>query len=311
MGVLVDQTSENCFFTNGNYKNNNAGPLTGEIRDFGKQTIFSNLANSSNERFIYGDSLPTKHQYFSSNMQFWVGGASPTLPCGFANNASATIAQETTIKKSFDYSCKITSASGARGIRTRIGPVNYLQGKRILVQAWVYSETTPGLAAISMLVDNASVFSQTTGQNDVWEKVLVSFDVPTTASTSIDILFVALDAGTIYVDSIAIWVEGDYAQATEFTLDGTATPAISFPPNGVGGYPVPTLRTSGTPTITNFIDPHVGVPFTLLFDGATVIQDNAVIQLDGGADFTGSTNDTLTLVYGTDGIFREVSRSVN
>ena len=72
-----------------------------------------------------------------------------------------------------------------------------------------------------------------------------------------------------------------------------------------------TLRTSGTPTITDFTNPHVGVPFTLLFDGATVVQDNAIIQLSGGANFTGTTNDTLTLVYGTDGIFREISRSVN
>lgn len=311
MGVLLDPASENCFFRNGNYKNNNAGPLDGEIKDFGQQTVFANLSNASNERFRYGDSLPTKHQYFSSNMQFWVGGASPTLPCGFANQGSALIAQETTIKKSFEYSCEITSASGARGIRTRIDPVNYLQGKRILVQAWVYNETTPSLAAISMLVDNSSVFTQASNNDNVWEKILVSFDVPTTASASIDILFVAQDAGTVYFDSIAIWVEGDYQQATEVTLDGTATPAISFPTAGVGGYPVPTLRTSGTPTITNFIDPHVGVPFTLLFDGATVIQDNAIIQLDGGANFTGSTNDTLTLVYGTDGIFREVSRSVN
>jgi hypothetical protein len=311
MGIYLDPTSENCFFTNVFYKNNNAGPLSGEIRDFGKQTVFRNLLNAANARFGYGDSLPTKHQYFSTNMQTWVGGASPTLPCGFANRGSATIAQETTIKKSFDYSCKITSASGTRGIQTRIGPINYLQGKRILVQAWVYNETIPSLAGIYMLVDGASIFAQTSAQDGMWENVLVSFDVPTTASTAIDILFVAQDAGTVYFDSIAIWVEGDYAQATEFTLDGTATPAISFPPNGVGGYPVPTLRTSGTPTITNFIDPHVGVPFTLLFDGATVIQDNAVIQLDGGANFTGSTNDTLTLVYGTDGIFREVSRSVN
>jgi hypothetical protein len=186
-----------------------------------------------------------------------------------------------------------------------------LQGKRILVQAWVYNETTPSLAGITMLVDNSSSFTLSSGNDGIWEKMLVSFDVPATATTSIDLFFVALDAGTIYVDSIAIWVEGDYAQSTEATLDGTATPAISYPTAGVGGYPLPTLRTSGTPTITNFVDPHVGVPFTLLFDGATVIQDNAVIQLDGGANFTGSTNDTLTLVYGTDGIFREVSRSVN
>lgn len=311
MGIYLDPTSENCFFRNGTYRNNTVGPLGGEIKDFGKQTIFTNLLNSSNERFRYGDSLPTKHQYFSTNMQFWVGGASPTVPCGFINRAVATIAQETTIKKSFDYSCKITSASGARGIQTRIGPINYLQGKRILVQAWVYNQTTPGIAGISLLVDGVSVFTQSSGSDGVWEKILVSFDVPTSAASSIDILFVALDTGTVYFDSIAIWVEGDYQQVTEMTLDGTAVPTISYPPQNAGGYPVPTLRTSGTPTITNFFDPHVGVPFTLLFDDATVIQDNSVIQLAGGANFTGTTNDTLTLVYGTDGIFREVSRSVN
>jgi len=311
MGILVDATSENCFFYDGDYDNNNNGPLDGEIRDYGKQTVFRNLINADNERYRYGDSLPTKHQYFSTNMQFWVGGPSPTVPCGFYNYAVATVAQETTIKKSFDYSCKITSASGMRGIRIRIGPINYLKGKRILVQAWVYNQTTPSLAAISMLVDNTSLFSESSGNNDLWEKLLVSFDVPASAASSIDLVFSASDTGTVYFDSIAIWVEGDYQQVTEVTLDGTATPAISYPAVGVGGYPVSTLRTSGTPTITNFLDPHVGVPFTLLFDDATVVQDNAAIQLNGGANFTGTANDTLTLVYGTDGIFREVSRSVN
>lgn len=310
MGLLVDANSENCFFYDGNYHNNSAGPLGGEIRDFGKETVFRNLINASNERFRYGDSLPTKHEYFSSNMQFWVGGASPTVPCGFANYAIATIVQETTIKKSFDYSCKITSAGGSRGIRTRVGPGNYLQGKRILVQAWVYNETASNLAGISMLVDSSGVFGLSSSSIGIWEKMLVSFDVATSAS-NIDLLFTALDTGTVYFDSIAIWVEGDYQQVTELTLDGTATPSISFPTVGAGGYPVPTLRTSGTPTITNFIDPHVGAPFTLLFDAATVVQDNATIQLSGGANFIGTANDTLTLVYGTDGIFREISRSVN
>jgi hypothetical protein len=310
MGLSIDATSQNCFFINGDYRNNNVGPLGGEIKDLGKQTVFRNLLNANNERFRYGDSLPTKHEYFSTNMQTWVGGGSPTVPCGFINYGTATIARESTIKKSFDYSCKITSASGARGIRTRIGPANYLSGKRILVQAWVYNETSNGIGAVGMLIDGSSVYSQTTSNNAVWEKILVSFDVAANP-TSVDLLFVASDTGTTYFDSIAIWVEGDYAQVTEMTLDGTATPSISYPNAGVGGYSVPTLRTSGTPTITNFLDPHVGVPFTILFDDATVIQDNATIQLSGGTDFTGSTNDTLTLVYGTDGIFREVARSTN
>lgn len=311
MGLLVDATSENCFFYDGDYDNNSVGPLSGDIKDYGQQTVFRNLSNANSERYRYGDSLPTKHQYFSTNMQTWVGGGSPTVPCGFANYAAATIARESTIKKSFDYSCKITSASGNRGIRTRIGPLNYLKGKRILVETWVYNDTVTGLGAVSMFVDGSSSFSQASSNNNIWEKILVTFDVPDTAATAIDLIFSAQDTGTVYFDSIAIWVEGDYAQATEATLDGTATPAISYPPVGVGGYPLPTVRTSGTPTITNFIDAHVGVPFTILFDGATVIQDNAVIKLNGAANFTGSTNDTLTLVYGTDGIFREVARSVN
>lgn len=311
MGISIDATSSNCFFYDGDYRNNTAGPLGGEIKDFGIQTVFRNLKNASNERYAYGDSLPTKHQYFSSNMQFWVGGGSPTVPCGFINYNSATIARESTIKKSFDYSCKITSASGIKGLRLRVGPVNYLKGKRILVQAWVYNETANGLAALGMLVDNSAAFYQPSQNNLVWEKMLVSFDVPNSAAASVDLLFLTQDTGTVYFDSVAIWVEGDYQQVTEMTLDGTATPSISYPAAGIGGYPVSTVRTSGTPTITNFLDPHVGVPFTILFDGATVIQDNATIQLSGGTNFTGSSEDTLTLVYGTDGVFREISRSVN
>lgn len=308
-GISIDSTSINCFFNDMNYENNNTGPLGGKINDSGVETIFRNLQNASTARYAYGDNLPTKHQYVSNNMQFWVGGASPTVPCGFVKYSTPTVAQETTIKKSFDYSCKITSAGGLQGIRTRIGPVNYLQGKRILVQAWVYNSSN-GLGAVAMEVDGA-LYIQASTNNNVWEKMLVTFDVPTSAATSVDLLFLAQDTGTVYFDAIAIWVEGDYQQVTEATLDGTATPSVSYPTAGVGGYPVSTLRTSGTPTITNFVDPHVGVPFTLLFDGATVVQDNAVIQLSGGANFTGTTNDTLTLVYGTDGIFREISRSVN
>jgi len=308
-GIAVDATSTNCFFYNLSYRNNNTGPLGGNINDFGTETIFKNLINGANERYAYGDNLPTKHQYVSNNMQFWVGGASPTVPCGFVKYSTPTVAQETTIKKSFDYSCKITSAGGLQGIRTRIGPVNYLQNKRILVQAWVYNSST-GLGAVAMEVDGALYIQASTNDN-FWEKMLVTFNVPTSAATYVDLFFLTQDTGTAYFDAIAIWVEGDYQQVTEATLDGTATPSVSYPGVGAGGYPVPTLRTSGTPTITNFVDPHVGVPFTLLFDGATVVQDNAIIQLSGGANFTGTTNDTLTLVYGTDGIFREISRSVN
>lgn len=305
MGIAIDSTSLNNTFTNMVYKSNGNGPTGGNIIDQGIGTQFINTINSSNEFFSFGDNLPTKTKFFTTNMQDWVG---TTMPCGFIAQGAPTISKESTIKKSFDYSAKVVATVDLHGFRINLLPSNYLEGKRVLVEAWVYNETLPGLGLVGLLLNGSAGYYQSTTQHDVWERVLVSFNIPI-GSTGVQIHFVNA-VGTVYWDSIAIWVEGDYAHLQELTLDGTATPTVSYG-NGVGSYQVPTVRTSGTPTITNFLNPHVGKPFTILFDGATVIQNNANIKLAGAVNFSGTTSDTLTLVYDSNSIFREVSRSVN
>jgi hypothetical protein len=86
--------------------------------------------------------------------------------------------------------------------------------------------------------------------------------------------------------------------------NGDTTPSVS------GGYFFVEANTGAT-TITNFDDAQDGQEIPILFTtGNTTIQDNANIQLVGGANFVGSANDILKLKrVGT--VFYEVSRSVN
>lgn len=75
-----------------------------------------------------------------------------------------------------------------------------------------------------------------------------------------------------------------------------------------------TLTNSAATTITAFISAAVGQRVLFIFaDVNTTIQDASVagvIQLAGGANFVGSVNDTLELIWdGTN--WYEISRSVN
>jgi hypothetical protein len=72
-----------------------------------------------------------------------------------------------------------------------------------------------------------------------------------------------------------------------------------------------TVTYSGAATITNFTEGLIGQEITIIFmNGNTTVQDNATVQLAGGTNFVGTTDDVLKLVY--DGTtWREVSRSIN
>jgi hypothetical protein len=90
-------------------------------------------------------------------------------------------------------------------------------------------------------------------------------------------------------------------------VDADATPSVA---NG----DLMALTNTGATTITAFDDGAVGQRVLFIFmDANTTIQDasiGGVIQLAGGANFVGSANDTLELVW--DGsAWYEVSRSVN
>jgi len=70
------------------------------------------------------------------------------------------------------------------------------------------------------------------------------------------------------------------------------------------------IANSGATSITNFTNAVNGQILTLIFSDAntTVTRNNA--YLSGGANFTSTANDTLTLIQ-NGGLWYEVSRSVN
>ena len=86
-------------------------------------------------------------------------------------------------------------------------------------------------------------------------------------------------------------------------------PADTTPDVGLGDYF--SITNAGPISITAFSEAAVGQEITLIFkDGNTTIVDGANLHLAGGANFVGSAEDTLVLLW--DGThWYEVSRSVN
>jgi hypothetical protein len=88
--------------------------------------------------------------------------------------------------------------------------------------------------------------------------------------------------------------------------DGDTAPDVS----GIGLLIL--TNTSGT-TITDFTNGRDKQVLRLLFtDGNTTITDGAEIRLAGAGNFTGTADDTMTLIYrAVDEYWYEVARSVN
>lgn len=303
-GIDISATSLHTRIDNIQYGNNTLGPTDGQIIDRSGTADITATRNGSNDFYAVGHNAGSRAVlYFGTNMEDWE--VSTTMPCGF-NKLAGTVAKEATIFRSGTYSMKCTLASDFQACGSiLLQPINMIKGKWITVEAWAYSNT--GTAYIVGNKSNgAATYFKGAHLTNTWERILVSFYVDTDA-TSFQVQLSGT-TGIVYYDGVKIWVD-DYTHVNEMVLDGSATPEISY--GGYGGYFVPLLITSGTPTITNFLKPHVGKPFTILFTGATIISDNANIKLLGAANFTGTADDTMTLVYKSDGIFYEISRSVN
>jgi hypothetical protein len=71
------------------------------------------------------------------------------------------------------------------------------------------------------------------------------------------------------------------------------------------------FKTQGTTAITDFDDGVVGQTIQILADANITITDNASIILAGGANYTMTADDTLTLTMFNDQVWVEVARSVN
>ena len=140
----------------------------------------------------------------------------------------------------------------------------------------------------------------------------VTFYIPADA-TSADLIFTGVTGARVNWAKIDIFAEG-HTKITEedSSTAATATPDISY--NGAsdrGGYPLETVVVGAGANITDFTNPHIGDPFTLRFTAGRTVVSGATLKLAGGVNFVATADDTLTLTYGYDNIFREDARSVN
>jgi len=127
--------------------------------------------------------------------------------------------------------------------------------------------------------------------NSEYSNTLDAFDIDDASSTNARLINVAFPHAT-------------------GKLPNTYTAADTTP--SVLGSDYLVLTNGGAVTITDLdVILENGKVVTLIFtDGNTTIQDGSNFQLSGGANFTGSANDTLTLRY-YDGVWYEMCRSVN
>lgn len=106
------------------------------------------------------------------------------------------------------------------------------------------------------------------------------------------------------LSEIVLVQDGKMIQGPKTLTDNDTTPSIL----GAGNW---LASNSSSTSITDFDDAVDGDRIEIEFTNAnTTIVDGATIQLAGGANFVGSADDILTLRY-RDGVWREVSRSVN
>lgn len=85
------------------------------------------------------------------------------------------------------------------------------------------------------------------------------------------------------------------------SLDDTGTPSV----NGLS-----IALTTGTTTITDFLDGQEGQVLVVLSQNALTITNGTNIFLSGAADFVMTNKDSLTVVQKADGFWYEIARSV-
>lgn len=310
-GFSISSTSTNSFLRDVQYGNVVTGPLGGAIIDSSKVCEMVNITNAANTAFTLGDNLRGRGDtYFQTRMDDWYGGASPTNPCLLDLTGAGTISREATIVNSGTYSAKIITVSQGDGIQQFIDLINAtpssnINGRWVVVEAWVYSVGAGNRALISCTTSPAgSTVSASGATNDAWERLLCSFYV-TSAATAIKLVYTTQAGQTVYFDRIKVTIE-DYSPQLATTLGDTATPNVSS-----GGTVHKLLTTTGTTTVTNLLRAQVGEMFTINVQHAkTFTHDITKLILTGGVNFVGKANDSISFVLRADGILHEVSRSV-
>lgn len=307
-GFIINVGSTRCFIRDTSYNNISTGLGGGAIKDMGTYTVLERLTNAGNANVSVGDSLRNKSVYFQTNMQEWVGGGAPTVPCGFSVLSSATVSQSTAVVYSGLYSCLSTmSTTLTSGFAISMGPLNELAGKQVNVEALVYNSTTTGGAYIQGVeTGSGKTYQQASYQYQNWERMNVTFALSTnTATTGFQVQFTGLP-GTVYWGPVKITAE-DHTPYHQISLDSTSTPDISYLEGGYGGYPVRLLAVStSTNTITSFTNPHLGFVYGLTFTGNRTVQHGVNIFLSTGTNLVATTGATVELFYGVDGYFRQI-----
>lgn len=295
--VIIGETSHDTVIDNTVY-----GTTYGTIKDYSNSAVLSNLTNGSNQKHHQGNRLRkgTPEIYLNERMDYWNGGGAPTNPTHLSV-FTGTVTPDSTIKYTGKYSAKLVASQSTDKL---FALVNAAGMSEILVDAWVYNATTAGLAKITGRNYNTGADSSVTSNSiNKWERIQVTF----TPTTDCGLFFVDLGVsapGTVYWGAIKISVPSAPLEI-EKTLVETATPHLC-----ADNLVIRSFLTGGTTTITGFTYPIVGEPFTLRFNHNKIIAHGAAIKLAGSVSFFGKPGDMLTLVYGTDGVFREVSRMV-
>jgi len=316
-GVLFEQSSKDCYIRDSGVLNDGGGPV-GAFRDLSPSTEVRRVeggANASATRYAVGDSTGGGMvPWFSTNFTHWYGGGTPTFPCGmvaFDNGAfgGVTTTKDTAIVRNGDSSLKVVTTTGSgsdydQGYRVRLEPIQ--PDSKYLMIAWVY--VASGKASLRLSFDAGATSDYpvtTTGQ---WVRVQMTLK-PEAGDTFYNVQLANGKASTVHWGSFEIKSESN-PPFLQLTLENIASPELG-PINGVG-YHVPTYLATGATAITDFSGGWVGQRFTLIFDGVKTVTNNANIKLAGAANFVSTALDTLTLVLDeTDGVFKEVSRSVN
>lgn len=317
-GTLIESTCSRIYLRDCSFLNAGVGP-EGKVNDQGTDTEITGCiggANASAVRYAVGDSIKgSKAIWMTTDMEEWLGGASPARPCGTVNFdpgalGGMTISREATTVRTGSFSLKQVTTTGSgndyeQGSYFNLTPLG--ANMRYLITVWCY--VSAGTASLRLWINSGATTSDyVVDDTGAWLKLQMTI-TPDAADTQIQVLLAAGKSSTVFWDSLTVETE-NFTPLAYATLTDVAAPILG--PLNATGYHIPTYLATGTTAITNFSGQWVGKPFTLIFDASRTVTDNAAIHLSGGSNFSATADDTLTLVYdGTDGVFREVSRSVN
>lgn len=307
-GVDISATSMLCFARDGQYNNITTGPASGLIKDRSGTADIRNMSNSANAFHYTGNNASLQQQtYYDCTFDLWLGGVAPSTPCGLTQTGG-TLTREATVVHTGAYSAKMVMTGNlTQYLSFFLLPINQFKGKAVVVTVWAYNLTTTSLAQLGMVVTggaSAGTVYEPSFTNDTWERIQVTFNVPSDA-TDAQIRLTGL-IGTVYWDALTVTCDDIKIQPT-MTLGVSATPSVLVGPNLA-----PAITTSDGTTITNFPDAPVGEAFTIFFRHAkTITYGAASIILSGSVNFVGASGDTLTLRRAEDnGYVYEVSRMV-